>query len=109
MVPAMIYVLGMPTAVVIGTSLFQIVFVTANVTILQAYQNQTVDVLLAVLLIVGGVIGAQVGTRVGAKLPGEQLRALLAAMVLAVCGKMAFDLVSTPRDIYSLATGGEQD
>ena len=106
MVPAMIYILGMPTAVVIGTSLFQIVFVTANVTILQAYQNQTVDVLLALLLIVGGVIGAQVGTRVGAKLPGEQLRALLASMVLAVCGKMAFDLVSTPNDVFSLATAG---
>ncbi|MEE8444956.1 MAG: sulfite exporter TauE/SafE family protein [Alphaproteobacteria bacterium] len=106
MVPAMIYVLGMPTAVVVGTSLFQIVFVTANVTILQAWQNQTVDVLLALLLIVGGVIGAQIGTRLGAKLPGEQLRALLAAMVLAVCGKMAFDLISTPRDVFSLATGG---
>ncbi len=106
MVPAMIYVLGMPTAVVIGTSLFQIVFVTANVTILQAYQNQTVDVLLALLLIVGGVIGAQIGTRVGAKLPGEQLRALLATMVLAVCGKMAYDLVSTPNDIFSLAAEG---
>jgi hypothetical protein len=108
MVPAMIYVLGMPTAVVVGTSLFQIVFVTANVTILQASQNQTVDVLLALVLIIGGVIGAQVGTRVGAKLPGERLRLLLALMVLVVCSKLGFDLMSTPADLYSLASGGGQ-
>jgi uncharacterized membrane protein YfcA len=106
MVPAMIYVLGMPTSVVIGTSLFQIVFVTANVTFLQAYQNQTVDILLGLFLIVGGVIGAQVGTRVGAKLPGERMRFLLAAMVLGVCGKMLVDLVSTPSDVFSLALAG---
>jgi uncharacterized membrane protein YfcA len=106
MVPAMIYVLGMPTSVVIGTSLFQIVFVTANVTFLQAYQNQTVDILLALFLIVGGVIGAQVGTRVGAKLPGEKMRFLLAAMVVSVCLKMMFDLVSTPGDLYSIALAG---
>ncbi len=106
MVPAMIYVLGMPTSVVIGTSLFQIVFVTANVTFLQAYQNQTVDILLGLFLIVGGVIGAQVGTRVGAKLPGEKMRFLLAAMVIGVCGKMLVDLVSTPADIFSLALAG---
>lgn len=106
MVPAMIYVLGMPTSVVVGTSLFQIVFVTANVTFLQAYQNQTVDILLAFFLIVGGVIGAQVGTRVGAKLPGEKLRFLLAAMVVGVCVKMFLDLSLRPDDLYSLATGG---
>lgn len=106
MVPAMIYVLGMPTSVVIGTSLFQIVFVTANVTFLQAYQNQTVDILMGLFLIVGGVIGAQVGTRVGAKLPGEKMRFLLAAMVLGVCGKMLVDLVSTPADVFSLALAG---
>jgi uncharacterized membrane protein YfcA len=106
MVPAMIYVLGMPTSVVIGTSLFQIVFVTANVTFLQAYQNQTVDLLLGAFLIVGGVIGAQVGTRVGAKLPGEKMRFLLAAMVLAVCIKMMVDLVATPDDVYSIAVAG---
>ncbi|HYE00159.1 MAG TPA: sulfite exporter TauE/SafE family protein, partial [Alphaproteobacteria bacterium] len=73
MVPAMIYVLGMPTSVVVGTSLFQIIFVTANVTFLQAYENQTVDVILALLLLVGGVVGAQFGARLGAKLRGEQL------------------------------------
>lgn len=106
MVPAMIYVLGMPTSVVIGTSLFQIVFVTANVTFLQAYQNQTVDILLGLFLIVGGVIGAQVGTRVGAKLPGEKMRFLLAAMVVSVCIKMLVDLVSTPGDFYSIALAG---
>ncbi|MBP5857186.1 sulfite exporter TauE/SafE family protein [Marivibrio halodurans] len=102
MVPAMIYLLGMPTNVVIGTSLFQILFVTANATFLQATLNQTVDVVLAMLLLVGGVIGAQVGTKLGAKLRGEQLRGLLAAMVLAVCGKLLFDLVLTPDDVYSL-------
>src|SRR5437016_4091305 len=78
MVPAMIYLLGMPTAIVVGTSLFQIIFVSANVTFLQAVQNQTVDLTLAMALTVGGVIGAQIGGRVGAKLPGEQLRVLLA-------------------------------
>jgi uncharacterized protein len=74
MVPAMIYLLGMPTAVVVGTSLFQIIFVTANATFLQAYVNQTVDVVLALLLLSGAVIGAQVGTKLGALLRGEQLR-----------------------------------
>lgn len=106
MVPAMIYVLGMPTAVVVGTSLFQIVFVTANVTFLQAYQNQTVDILLASFLIAGGVIGAQIGTRVGSKLPGERLRFLLAAMVVGVCIKLGVDLTVRPDDLYSLATAG---
>ncbi|WP_115937223.1 sulfite exporter TauE/SafE family protein [Aestuariispira insulae] len=102
MVPAMIYLLGMPTAVVIGTSLFQIIFVAANATFLQALLNQTVDVVLALLLLVGGVIGAQIGTRIGAKLKAEQLRGLLAAMVLAVCGKILIDLMVPPDLIYSL-------
>jgi uncharacterized membrane protein YfcA len=102
MVPAMIYLLGMPTAVVIGTSLFQIIFVTANVTFLQAYFNQTVDVVLALMLLSGAVIGAQFGARAGAKLHGEELRGLLALMVLAVCGKLFFDLLVTPSDIYSI-------
>ncbi len=102
MVPAMIYLLGMPTAVVIGTSLFQIIFVTANVTFLQAYANQTVDVVLALMLLSGAVIGAQFGARAGAKLHGEELRGLLALMVLAVCGKLFFDLLVTPSDIYSI-------
>ncbi len=102
MVPAMIYLLGMPTSVVIGTSLFQIIFVTANVTFLQAYANQTVDVVLALLLLTGAVIGAQFGARAGARLQGEQLRGLLAVMVLLVCAKLFFDLLVTPDDIYTL-------
>jgi hypothetical protein len=102
MVPAMIYLLGMPTNVVIGTSLFQIIFVTANVTFLQSYANQTVDVVLALMLLIGAVIGAQFGARAGAKLQGEELRGLLALMVLAVCGKLFFDLLVTPSDIYSI-------
>ena len=102
LVPAMIYILGMPTAVVVGTSLFQIIFVTANVTILQSVQTQTVDFLLAGLLLLGAVIGAQFGSRVGALLRGEQLRGLLALMVLAVSVKLAFDLVVMPSDIFSV-------
>ena len=103
MVPAMIYVLGMPTKVVIGTSLFQILFVSAYTTLLHAVINNSVDILLAALLIVGGVIGAQLGTQLGARLKAEQLRILLALLVLTVCGKIALDLLLTPDDIYSLA------
>ncbi|MEO1641264.1 MAG: sulfite exporter TauE/SafE family protein [Pseudomonadota bacterium] len=106
MVPAMIYLLGMPTKVVVGTSLFQIIFVTAFTTMLHATTNQTVDVVLAVLLLVGGVIGAQIGTRIGVKMKAEQLRILLAIMVLAVCGKLAFDLLVMPAELYSLGAGG---
>ena len=102
MVPAMIYVLGMPTSVVVGTSLFQIIFVTANVTFLQSVQTQTVDVVLAGLLLIGGVIGAQFGTRIGALLRGEQLRGLLALIVLAVCFKLVSDVIITPEDLFSL-------
>ncbi len=102
MVPAMIYLLGMRSAMVVGTSLFQIIFVTANVTVLQAVNNQTVDVVLAMLLLVGGVIGAQLGARAGARLQGEQLRGLLALMVVGVCAKLLFDLVARPVDMYSL-------
>jgi uncharacterized membrane protein YfcA len=102
LVPAMIYLLGMPTSVVVGTSLFQIIFVTANVTILQSVQTQTVDFLLAGLLLLGAVIGAQIGTRVGALLRGEQLRGLLALIVIAVCLKLGLDLVLQPADLYSV-------
>jgi len=105
MVPAMIYLLGMPTSVVVGTSLFQIIFVTANVTFLQAYANQTVDVVLALLLLAGAVIGAQFGVKVGARLHGEQLRGILALMVLAVCAKLFFDLLAAPADLYSIGVG----
>ena len=102
MVPAMIYLLGMPTSVVVGTSLFQIIFVTANVTLLQSIQTQTVDFLLAGLLLFGAVIGAQFGSRTGALLRGEQLRGLLALMVLAVCIKIGYDLVVRPEDLLSV-------
>ena len=106
MVPAMIYLLGMPTVVVVGTSLFQIIFVTANVTVLQSVSTQTVDVVLALLLLIGGVIGAQIGVRVGVRLQGEQLRGLLALMVLGVCVKIGYDLVVTPVDLYSIGMAG---
>jgi uncharacterized membrane protein YfcA len=107
MVPAMIYILGMPTAVVVGTSLFQIIFVTANVTVLQSISNYSVDVLLALLLLAGGVIGAQIGARLSHRLRGEQLRGLLALLVLVVCAKLAYDLLAEPADLFSLSdTGG---
>ena len=102
MVPAMIYLLGMPTSVVVGTSLFQIIFVTANVTLLQSVQTQTVDFLLAGLLLLGAVIGAQFGSRASAILRGEQLRGLLALMVLGVCIKIGYDLVIQPEDLLSV-------
>jgi len=102
MVPAMIYLLGMPTSVVVGTSLFQIIFVTANITLLQSIQTQTVDFLLAGLLLFGAVIGAQFGSRAGALLRGEQLRGLLALLVLAVCIKIGYDLVARPEDLLSV-------
>ena len=102
MVPAMIYLLGMPTSVVIGTSLFQIIFVTANVTFLQALTVQTVDILLAVLLLAGAVVGAQFGSKYSVRMKGEQLRALLAIMVLGVCIKILVDLITKPTDLYSI-------
>ncbi|MBA4796066.1 sulfite exporter TauE/SafE family protein [Rhizobium rosettiformans] len=106
MVPAMIYLLRIPTNVVVGTSLFQIIFTTAYTTIVQAATNYSVDIVLAFILMVAGVIGAQYGVRVGQKLRGEQLRALLGLLVLAVGVRLAIELVVTPDDIYSLAIGG---
>ncbi|MGE5201969.1 MAG: sulfite exporter TauE/SafE family protein [Acidobacteriota bacterium] len=106
MVPAMIYMLDMPTAVVPGTSLLQIIFVAANVTVLQAVGTGTVDAVLALILLVGGVIGAQLGTRFGARLRGEQLRALLALLVLGVAVKLARDLGVRPVDHYSVVMVG---
>lgn len=103
MVPAMIYLLQMPTAVVVGTSLFQIVFVTANVTFMQATANQAVDVVLAVMLLFGGVIGAQIGSRLGQRLAGDQMRFLLALMVLGMGLKLAFDIMVTPGEPFTLA------
>jgi uncharacterized membrane protein YfcA len=106
MVPAMIYLLGMPTKVVVGTSLLQIIFVTAFTTLLHATTNYTVDMMLAVLLLIGGVIGAQIGTRIGVYLKAEQLRILLAILVLAVCGKLAMDLLLQPSELFSLGESG---
>jgi uncharacterized protein len=105
MVPAMIYLLGMPTKVVIGTSLFQIIFVTAFTTVMHAVTSQTVDMLLALVLILGGVVGAQIGTRVGVRLKAEQLRILLSLLVLAVSIRIAIDLLVEPSELYSVAAG----
>src|SRR5574338_192661 len=104
LVPAMIYLLGMPTVVVIGTSLFQIIFVAAVTTILQSVENRTVDVMLAFVLTIGSVIGAQFGGRLGARLPGEQLRFLLALLILVVAIGLLYELVATPEDLYSIVT-----
>jgi uncharacterized protein len=103
MVPAMIYLLGMPTLVVPGTSLFQIIFVAATVTVLQAINNRTVDAVLALVLLIGGVLGAQIGTRMGSRLRGDQLRIMLAVLVLAVAVKLAVDMTATPDQLYSAA------
>jgi uncharacterized membrane protein YfcA len=103
MVPAMIYLLGMPTMVVPGTSLFQIIFVAATVTVLQAINNRTVDAVLALVLLIGGVLGAQIGTRMGSRLRGDQLRIMLAVLVLGVAVKLAVDMTVTPDQLYSAA------
>jgi uncharacterized protein len=105
MVPALIYLLKVPTNVVVGTSLFNIIFVAAFTTIFHSTANQTVDIVLAFLLMVGGVAGAQYGARVGQKLRGEQLRALLGLLVLAVALRLAFDLFVRPASVYSIAGG----
>jgi uncharacterized membrane protein YfcA len=102
MIPALIYLLKVPTNVVVGTSLFQIIFTAAYTTIVHSTANQTVDIVLAFLLMVGGVAGAQYGARAGQKLRGEQLRALLALLVLAVALRLAFDLFVRPASVYSL-------
>ena len=103
MIPAMVYILGMSTNVVVGTSLFQIIFVTANSTFFQSYLNQTVDIVLASLMILGGVIGAQGGARLGSTFKAEYLRGVLAILVLAVCIKIFLDLTLTPSDMFSLS------
>tara|TARA_B100000963_G_scaffold335504_1_gene329691 strand:- start:244 stop:1155 length:912 start_codon:yes stop_codon:yes gene_type:complete len=101
-VPAMIYILGMPTKVVVGTSLFQIIFVTGVTTYLHAVKNFSVDIILSFLLLVGGVIGAQFGVRIGLRLKAEQLRILLAILVLAMCLKITLELFVTPVEIFTL-------
>jgi len=106
LIPAMIYLLGMPTRVVIGTSTFQIIFLTAFTTLLHAITNQTVDVVLALLLIAGGVIGAQIGTRLGTRLRPEHLRLLLGLLVLSVCIQLALDLLLRPEQPFSIELDG---
>ena len=101
-IPAMVYILGMPTSIVVGTSLFQIIFVTANATFFQSYINYNVDIVLSALMIFGGVIGAQIGVIFGSKLKAEYLRGILAILVLGVCGKIFTDLVLRPNDLFSL-------
>ena len=101
-VPAMIYLLGMPTSLVVGTSLFQIIFVAANTTILQASQNQTVDIVLASILLLGSVVGVQVGSRFTNILKGEYLRLILSTLIILVSLKLLTDLITIPSDIFSV-------
>ena len=101
----MIYMLGMPTKVVVGTSLFQIIFVTGVTTYLHAVKNFSVDIVLSFLLLVGGVIGAQIGVRIGITLKAEQLRILLSLIVILVCLKLAGELIIEPNELFSLDTG----
>ena len=102
MIPAMVYILGMSTSVVVGTSLFQIIFVTANSTFFQSYLNQNVDIVLAALMIFGGVIGAQIGAKLGTSIKAEYLRGALGFIVLTVCLKILLDLTLTPNELFSL-------
>lgn len=106
MIPAMIYILSMPTSVVVGTSLFQIIFITAHVTFLHAVTTQTVDIILALLLLTGAVVGAQLGSHIGTRVSAVHLRGLLAATVLAVASRLAYGLFVTPDDIYTIITHG---
>jgi uncharacterized membrane protein YfcA len=102
MVPAMIYLIGMPTKIVVGTTVFQFLFVTGLTAIMHAVQSGTVDVMLALILLVGGVVGTQIGVNLGQRLRAEQLRILLALVVVGVCLKLAADLVIRPDELYSL-------
>lgn len=105
MVPVMVYLLRMPMHVVVGTSLFQILFTCVNVTIMQSYSNHTVDFVLAVLLLLGSTIGAQVGTAVSKRLKADQLKIMLASLVLVVCVKMTAGLLMTPTIMVALKGG----
>jgi len=102
MVPAMIYILGMATNVVVGTSLFQIMFVTAATTLMHSIASRTVDAVLALVLILGGVIGAQIGAKMAPRMKAEQMRLGLALLVLAVCLQIAWGLLETPGEVYNL-------
>jgi uncharacterized protein len=102
MIPAMIYILKMPSSIVVGTSLFQIIFIASNATFLQALTNNTVDIVLALLMIVSSSIGAQFGTRTIYKSDANLMRAFLSVLILVVCAKMFLGLVTTPQNIYSV-------
>ena len=102
MIPAMLYILKMPASVVVGTSLFQVIFVTANVTFLHAITTQSVDIMLAGLMLIGSSIGAQCGARIGVRLPEEIMRALLAGIVLLVALRLGLDLVIIPDNLFSV-------
>lgn len=106
LIPALIYLIGMPTGIVIGTSLFQIIFITAQVTFLQAITTQTVDIVLALLLLAGSVFGAQFGTKIGSKIAPAKLRALLAILVLSVALRLGYGLFATPSNLYTIVVGG---
>ena len=105
MVPVMVYLLRMPMHVVVGTSLFQILFTCVNVTIMQAYSNKTVDFVLALLLLAGSTVGAQVGARLSTKLKGDQLKIFLAVLVLLVMVKMLCGLVIPPHNLLAYHGG----
>jgi uncharacterized membrane protein YfcA len=100
--PAMVYLLGVPTRVMVGTSLFQIIFLTAYVTFLQATFNGTVDLVLATVLMVGGVVGARYGAIAGRRLKAAQVRLLLALLVLAIAGRLVYELFVEPQPEYRL-------
>ena len=102
MVPVMIYLLGMSASAVVGTSLFQIIFVTAATTLLHATSSKSVDIVLAMLLLVGGVAGAQLGVRAAQQLKPEKLRLALALLVLAVAAGLLFGLTVPPASLYTL-------
>jgi uncharacterized membrane protein YfcA len=108
LVPAMIYILGMPVGLVVGTSLFQIIFTTGVTTFLQAVTTHAVDIVLAAVLIIGGVVGAQVGTRLGNRLKPEYARLTLTLIVLSVAVKLAIDLFTRPDNLFSVVTPGGQ-
>jgi uncharacterized membrane protein YfcA len=105
MVPVMVYLLRMPMHVVVGTSLFQILFTCIDVTIMQSYSNHTVDFVLAIILLLGSTVGAQIGARLSKSLKGDQLKILLASIVLLVMIKMLLDLLLPPHTMLAY-TGG---
>jgi len=109
MVPAMIYILRMPTLVVIGTSLFQVLCITILTTFLHALVNQTVDVLLALILMTGGVLGVQWGTRIGARLRSDQLRFMIAVLIVAMAGRLTYELLAKPADPFGVTVEADAE